>query len=172
MKVGKNRSKNVFGGIFLDQRQRRAMIAKIFDENTITTQDQILKILNELGVNVTQATISRDMKALNIVKMSTDDGKTVYKQLKVQTKKNYEKLYSEIYENVLGLQTIQFINLIKTSANLGYANILAARLDDLEIPEIAGTLAGNDTIVVFSKNNEDAKYVYDLIYEHMDDSLK
>lgn len=111
----------------MDQRQRRAMIAKIFDENTITTQDQILKILNELGVNVTQATISRDMKALNIVKMSTDDGKTVYKQLKVQTKKNYEKLYSEIYENVLGLQTIQFINLIKTSANLGYANILAAR---------------------------------------------
>ena len=145
---------------------------QLFADNKITTQEQLQQLLRAEGVEVTQATISRDMRILNIVKVSDQNGKTYYKQMKVEGEKNYERLFQEINDNVLGIQRINFINLIRTTVNSSYANILAAKLDDLELAEIAGTLAGNDTVVVFSKNEEDAEIVYKMIYEHMDDDLK
>ena len=145
---------------------------QLFADNKITTQEQLQQLLRAEGVEVTQATISRDMRILNIVKVSDQNGNTYYKQMKVEREKNYERLFQEINDNVLGIQRINFINLIRTTVNSSYANILAAKLDDLELAEIAGTLAGNDTVVVFSKNEEDAEIVYRMIYEHMDDDLK
>lgn len=145
---------------------------QLFADNKITTQEQLQQLLRAEGVEVTQATISRDMRILNIVKVSDQSGNTYYKQMKVEGEKNYERLFQEINDNVLGIQRINFINLIRTTVNSSYANILAAKLDDLELAEIAGTLAGNDTVVVFSKNEEDAEIVYKIIYEHMDDDLK
>ena len=145
---------------------------QLFADNKITTQEQLQQLLRAEGVEVTQATISRDMRILNIVKVSDQNGNTYYKQMKVEREKNYERLFQEINDNVLGIQRINFINLIRTTVNSSYANILAAKLDDLELAEIAGTLAGNDTVVVFSKNEEDAEIVYKMIYEHMDDDLK
>ena len=145
---------------------------QLFADNKITTQEQLQQLLRAEGVEVTQATISRDMRSLNIVKVSDQNGKTYYKLRKVEGEKNYERLFQEINDNVLGIQRINFINLIRTTVNSSYANILAAKLDDLELAEIAGTLAGNDTVVVFSKNEEDAEIVYKMIYEHMDDDLK
>ena len=125
---------------------------QLFADNKITTQEQLQQLLRAEGVEVTQATISRDMRILNIVKVSDQNGNTYYKQMKVEREKNYERLFQEINDNVLGIQRINFINLIRTTVNSSYANILAAKLDDLELAEIAGTLAGNDTVVVFSKN--------------------
>ena len=145
---------------------------QLFADNKITTQEQLQQLLRAEGVEVTQATISRDMRILNIVKVSDQNGNTYYKQMMVEGEKNYERLFQEINDNVLGIQRINFINLIRTTVNSSYANILAAKLDDLELAEIAGTLAGNDTVVVFSKNEEDAEIVYKMIYEHMDDDLK
>lgn len=145
---------------------------QLFADNKITTQEQLQQLLRSEGVEVTQATISRDMRILNIVKVSDQNGNTYYKQMKVEGEKNYERLFQEINDNVLGIQRINFINLIRTTVNSSYANILAAKLDDLELAEIAGTLAGNDTVVVFSKNEEDAEIVYKMIYEHMDGDLK
>ena len=145
---------------------------QLFADNKITTQEQLQQLLRAEGVEVTQATISRDMIILNILKVSDQNGNTYYNQMKVEGEKNYERLFQEINDNVLGIQRINFINLIRTTVNSSYANILAAKLDDLELAEIAGTLAGNDTVVVFSKNEEDAEIVYKMIYEHMDDDLK
>ena len=135
---------------------------QLFADNKITTQEQLQQLLRAEGVEVTQATISRDMRILNIVKVSDQNGNTYYKQMKVEGEKNYERLF----------QQINFIIFIISTVNSSYANILAAKLDDLELAEIAGTLAGNDTVVVFSKNEEDAEIVYKMIYEHMDDDLK
>ncbi|ABD99048.1 arginine repressor [Ligilactobacillus salivarius] len=151
---------------------RRELMEQLFADNKITTQEQLQQLLRSEGVEVTQATISRDMRILNIVKVSDQNGNTYYKQMKVEGEKNYERLFQEINDNVLGIQRINFINLIRTTVNSSYANILAAKLDDLELAEIAGTLAGNDTVVVFSKNEEDAEIVYKMIYEHMDGDLK
>ena len=153
-------------------KRQRELMEQLFADNKITTQEQLQQLLRAEGVEVTQATISRDMRILNIVKVSDQNGNTYYKQMKVEGEKNYERLFQEINDNVLGIQRINFINLIRTTVNSSYANILAAKLDDLELAEIAGTLAGNDTVVVFSKNEEDAEIVYKMIYEHMDDDLK
>ena len=147
---------------------------QLFADNKITTQEQLQQLLRAEGVEVTQATftIFKILISLEIVKVSDQNGNTYYKQMKVEGEKNYERLFQEINDNVLGIQRINFINLIRTTVNSSYANILAAKLDDLELAEIAGTLAGNDTVVVFSKNEEDAEIVYKMIYEHMDDDLK
>ena len=105
---------------------------QLFADNKITTQEQLQQLLRAEGVEVTQATISRDMRILNIVKVSDQNGNTYYKQMKVEGEKNYERLFQEINDNVLGIQRINFINLIRTTVNSSYANILAAKLDDLE----------------------------------------
>ena len=59
------------------------------------------------------------------------------------------------------------MNVIKTALNSSYATILAGMFDELDIPEVVGTLAGNDTLIIISKDNDDAKMVYDLIIQHM-----
>ena len=65
------------------------------------------------------------------------------------------------------IETVQFMNVIKTALNSSYATILAGMFDELDIPEVVGTLAGNDTLIIISKDNDDAKMVYDLIIQHM-----
>ena len=100
---------------------------QLFADNKITTQEQLQQLLRAEGVEVTQATISRDMRILNIVKVSDQNGNTYYKQMKVEGEKNYERLFQEINDNVLGIQQINFINLIRTTVNSSYANSLAAK---------------------------------------------
>jgi len=104
---------------------------------------------------------------LNIVKANDGDGHTHYVQLHVTPEHNFERLYQGIHDNVRTIETVQFMNVIKTALNSSYATILAGMFDELDIPEVVGTLAGNDTLIIISKDNDDAKMVYDLIIQHM-----
>ena len=65
------------------------------------------------------------------------------------------------------IETVQFINVVKTELNSSYATILAGMFDELDVPEVIGTLAGNDTLILISKTPEDAQKVYQLIMDHM-----
>ena len=62
---------------------------------------------------------------------------------------------------------MQFLNVVKTALNSSYATILAGMFDELDIPEVVGTIAGNDTLIIISKDNADAKLVYNLIAKHI-----
>src|SRR5699024_4005014 len=110
---------------------------------------------------------SRDIHTLNIVKSSDANGHTYYVQLQKDPAHNYDRLYLGIRNNVRTIETVQFINVVKTELNSSYATILAGMFDELDVPEVIGTLAGNDTLILISKTPEDAQKVYQLIMDHM-----
>ena len=101
------------------------------------------------------------------MKANDGNGHTHYVQLHVKPEHNYDRLYQGIYDNVRTIETVQFINVIKTALNSSYATILGGMFDELDLPGVVGTLAGNDTLIVISKNNDDAKQIYELITSHM-----
>ena len=77
-----------------------------------------------------------------------------------------DKLYKAISDAVTAITTVEFMNVIHTTPR--NANVLAAILDDLALPEVAGTLAGFDTVVVISPSRELAIKLYELFMEHVD----
>lgn len=151
----------------MDRKERRRFIAQLVNERKIETQDELLQLLTDAGIETTQATISRDIHTLNIVKSSDANGHTYYVQLQKDPAHNYDRLYLGIRNNVQTIETVQFINVVKTELNSSYATILAGMFDELDVPEVIGTLAGNDTLILISKTPEDAQKVYQLIMDHM-----
>lgn len=151
----------------MNHQERRKLIQNLVANNKITTQEQLLKMLEAQGVTATQATISRDIHALNIVKGSDQHGQTFYTQLRVDTANQHQRLYDAIYHNVISATVIQFMNVIKTTPNSSYATILAGLLDESDLTDIVGTLAGNDTLITISKTNDDANQINKLVSEHM-----
>ena len=151
----------------MDRKERRKFIAHLVNERKIETQEELLQLLTDAGINTTQATISRVIHTLNIVKASDGTGHTYYVQLQTDPAHNYDRLYLGIRNNVQSVETVQFMNVVKTELNSSYATILAGMFDELDVPEVIGTLAGNDTLILISKTPEDAQAIHRLINEHM-----
>ena len=151
----------------MDRKARRKFIEQLVNDRKIKTQDELLQLLTETGVETTQATISRDIHALNIVKANDGKGHTYYVQLLLAPEHDFNRLYQGIHDNVRTIETVQFLNVVKTALNSSYATILAGMFDELDIPEVVGTIAGNDTLIIISKDNADAKLVYNLITKHI-----
>ncbi len=140
---------------------RQAFIKQLIGEHDIETQDDLIEMLESKGIRATQATISRDIRELSIVKTHGGDGRVKYAIFTPNTATNEEKLREVIQDSVLKITKVQFINIIHTS--LGTANVVAAVIDDMGSPEIVGTLAGTDTLVIYSPNELAATVVYDRI---------
>lgn len=152
----------------MNHKERRQLILQLVNDNQITTQEQLLGLLKDHGVVATQATVSRDIHALNVVKASDGQGVTYYKQLQVDTADQHQRLYDAIHNSVVSITMVQFMNVIKTTPNSSYATVLAGLLDDSDLTDIVGTLAGNDTLITISKTNESANVVNRLVKGHMD----
>jgi transcriptional regulator of arginine metabolism len=153
----------------MNHRERRKLILDIINNNRVSTQEKLLHLLADRGVNATQATVSRDIHALNIVKVSDQGGQTYYAQLKVDSEDQHQRLYDAIHDSVESCTVVQFMNVIKTTPNSSYATVLAGLLDESDLTDIVGTLAGNDTLITISKTNESANAISRLIHDHMAD---
>lgn len=138
--------------------ERQMLIKQMILNNEVSTQDELLELLRNRGVKATQATISRDIKELNLVKTPSSDGGTKYTIYQNNQVTMEEKLESTIKSVVTDVTKVQFINVVKTLP--GNAHVIGALIDDIHFPEIVGTVAGNDTIILISKDNEDAETVY------------
>lgn len=142
---------------------RQLLIKQLILDHDISTQEELLNYLREEGVHATQATISRDIKELNLVKTPVAGGKTKYTLYQSnQTSKN--KLEATIADRVTGITRVEFITIMKTLK--GNANAVSALIDDMSFPEVISTLAGHDTVVIFSHDVEEAKHMYDYLSEH------
>ncbi|WP_251545889.1 arginine repressor [Limosilactobacillus caecicola] len=151
----------------MNHRDRRKLILDLINNHRVNTQEKLLQLLAERGVNATQATVSRDIHALNIVKVSDQAGQAYYAQLQVDNEDQHQRLYDAIHDNVEDCTVVQFMNVIKTTPNSSFATVLAGLLDDSDLTDIVGTLAGNDTLITISKTNESANAIGRLIHDHM-----
>ena len=133
--------------------KRHALILEIIAEKEIDTQEGLTKALAEAGVNVTQATGSRDIRELKLIKTATNHG--TYKYAVGGTEENegqdrYLRIFSEAVTSVNGAGNLVVLKTITAAAQTA-----AEAIDNLGWPEIIGTIAGENTVVAIVKNIED-----------------
>lgn len=131
-------------GVNRMKQKRQAKILSIIEEYDIETQDELLEKLNEAGFNVTQATISRDIREINLTKVAVAGGKQKYtlgKQTGHESVETYKKVLSA---GILSMVPAENLIVIKTVP--GMAMAVAAALDNVEISGLLGSIAGDDTI--------------------------
>ena len=149
----------------MNKKGRHFFIKKIISQEVITSQTELVKKLNENKVEVTQATISRDINELGIRKVSDSSGVIKYGIVAKQEENDDSKLKEIFSDYVSSVVQVQVLNVLKTS--LGEANIVAAELDEKGIPEIVGTIAGTDTLVLFSGSEVEAKKLNDQLLSYL-----
>lgn len=134
---------------------RQNIILQIISEEEIETQAQLLDALAKRGVNSTQATLSRDMRELQLVKELYKDGKYHYAvNSKAKSNEHDIRLKKIFKESVTSYAIAQNIVVIKTLP--GLANAACATLDSMHIDKLVGTLAGDDTAFLAMKDCESA----------------
>jgi len=141
--------------------ERQQKILEIIQNNEIETQEELVEILKEMGYDVTQATISRDIKELRLTKVLSENGKYKYAVLSTNENIIAEKLIKVFTESIIKLDIADNIVVIKTIN--GAAQSAAAAIDSLSWPDVIGTIAGDDTIFVATSNNQNALRVIEKI---------
>lgn len=131
---------------------RHSRIIEIIADNSIETQDELLTILKNEGYKATQATISRDIKDLRLVKTLDSDGKYRYISAEKNTSDSFTGFSALLLSALKSIDYAQNIVVIKT--NSGMAQAICASLDELNYSSIVGTIAGEDTIFIVCKTTE------------------
>ena len=135
---------------------RQAKILEIIEREPIDTQEQLQQRLQEEGITCTQATISRDIKQLHLIKEPVGQGRYRYTVSSQRTRLNVaDKLRTIFRESVVSIDSAQNIVVIKTMA--GLANAAAAAVDGMNISYMVGSLAGDDTALLVMRDIESAK---------------
>ena len=133
---------------------RHEKILEIINRQPIETQDELLEALSREGCKVTQATISRDIKDLRLVKTLGSDARYRYTASQDNTVDIRSSFSHLLITSVLSIDRAQNIVVVKTLG--GMANALCAALDSMGNHSIVGTLAGDDTIFIACRENDDA----------------
>ena len=143
---------------------RQSMILEIIEKEDVDTQEQLQQRLQEQGVRCTQATISRDIKQLHLIKEPVGQGRYRYTVSSQRNRLNVaDKLRAIFRESIVSVDFAQNIVVVKTMA--GLANAAAAALDGMNIPYMVGTLAGDDTAFLLMRDTESARTFCEEIHE-------
>jgi transcriptional regulator of arginine metabolism len=115
----------------------------------LKTQEEIAEKLKELGFDVTQATVSRDIKELRLIKVMTEDGRYKYSPFTQSESTISNKLLNIFSESFVSSDYANNIVILKTLP--GMAQACASTIDSLKWPEIVGTIAGDDTVMIICR---------------------
>ncbi|MHA0855552.1 transcriptional regulator AhrC/ArgR [Paenibacillus sp. CMAA1364] len=141
--------------------QRHIKIREIITNRDIETQDELVDSLRESGFQVTQATVSRDIKELVLIKVPTDQGNYKYSMPTDQRYNPVIKLKRALVDNFVHIDHTG--NLVVLKCLPGTANSIAVLLDNMEWNQIMGTICGDDTILMICRVEEDSLFVIDQI---------
>ncbi len=136
--------------------KRQEALLEIISRERIDTQEELTNALRKAGFAVTQATVSRDIKELRLIKTLGEDGRYHYVTAKpVVAEEGTAKLQTLFRDAVRGVDYAGNIVVVKCLA--GTAGAVCAAADSMHLPSIVGTLAGDDTIMIVVRTEVDAK---------------
>ncbi|MCI6730713.1 MAG: arginine repressor [Lachnospiraceae bacterium] len=133
--------------------RRHDKIRELISKYEIETQEELAERLNMEGFNVTQATISRDIRELKLTKLPNGKGRQCYTLMKKEEDEMKDKFIRIFCDGYVSMDMAQNILVIKTVSGLAMA--VAAALDGLHFPQVVGTIAGDDTIMCAVRSVED-----------------
>ena len=143
------------------KKNRQSIIAKLIEENVISTQEELLQMLLEAGVNVTQATVSRDIKEMKLIKAQSTGGSYRYALADNADSSINERLIRMFSDTVLSMTSAYNQIILKTIS--ASANIAAEAIDSMRWPEILGTIAGDNTILLIVRSIEEVPGVLERL---------
>ena len=145
---------------------RHIRIVELIEKYDIETQEELAEYLKKDGFNVTQATVSRDIRELKLTKIPTGNGKQKYAVLRQDDSHLGDKYIRVLKECFVSMDSAQNILVVKTG--VGMAMAVAAAIDAMKFEEIVGSIAGDDTIMMAIRTVEDTQIVMRKIRETLD----
>lgn len=147
--------------------KRHTKILELIKEFEIETQEELARRLKDAGFQVTQATVSRDIRELNLTKIVNKNGRSVYSVLQGQNRNLSEKYSRMLRDAYVSMDTAQNILVIKSVP--GMAMGVAAALDELKFQEIIGCIAGDDTVMCVVKTADQSLLVMEKLRKIIDE---
>jgi transcriptional regulator of arginine metabolism len=145
------------------KRDRQEKIKDLIRQHEIETQEELADYLRNAGFLVTQATVSRDIRELKLSKMASGSGQQKYVFFQQDDNMLEEKYISVLQNGFVSVEACGNILVVKTVS--GMAMAVAAALDAMRFNEVAGSIAGDDTIMMAVRTAPDAVTVRDKIYK-------
>lgn len=134
--------------------RRQAKILELIQQNNVETQEELSAYLEREGYQVTQATVSRDIRELKLTKIATDNGRQKYAVIADTDIGMLEKYARVLREGYVSMDIAQNILVIKTVS--GMASAVCAAIDAMKMNEVVGSIAGDDTLICIIRTNDDA----------------
>ena len=131
---------------------RHSLILEIIEQKDIETQEELAEELKRRGVNVTQATVSRDIKELRLLKVLAEGGRYKYATVERAEKGMSDRFIRILSESVISLDNVGNLIVIKTLS--ASANAAAEAIDSMKWSEVLGSIAGDNTILVIARSEE------------------
>ncbi|MET3289640.1 transcriptional regulator ArgR [Brevibacillus fluminis] len=147
----------------MNKGQRHIRIREIITNYEIETQDELVDRLCDAGFNVTQATVSRDIKELHLVKVPLMDGRYKYSLPADQKFNPLQKLKRVLTECFINIDHADHFVVMKTMP--GNANAVAVLIDNIQWPEVMGTICGDDTILIICRSKQFSQDVSERLLE-------
>ena len=137
--------------------RRQAMIREIVESQSIQTQEELAEALRAHGMVVTQATVSRDIKEMHLLKVLSDDGGYRYATMEKNEQGVNDRLIRMLADSVVEINSANNLIVIRTLP--GSAHVAGEAVDSLHWAEILGTIAGDNTILLIVRSNEEVEAV-------------
>ncbi len=146
----------------MNKEERQALIKQIIETQTIGTQIELTRAVRKEGVNVTQATICRDIKEMQLYKTLSKNGKYQYAIMPAEEGLNtHGRFIRMLKDGIIWISHANNLIVIRTLA--GSAHVVAEVLDSFEWKEVLGTIAGDNTILVIARSDKAVKIFLDRI---------
>ena len=141
--------------------KRHSKIIEIIKSTAIETQEELAEELKKAGFDVTQATVSRDIKILKLIKMQGASGNYKYAASSKESKDINDKLSSILANAAISVENVDNFVVVKTLT--GSAMAVAEAIDNLFDTEVAGTIAGDNTIFILARSLDKAEELVDKV---------
>lgn len=139
------------------KKSRHEAIINLINSVDVSTQEELTEKLNEQGFNVSQATISRDIKDLSLIKIEGANKKTKYVKMDLVQNKLSSQRISLFKQITLSIESANNLIVLKTLS--GNASAAGMAVDEINFPQVLGTVAGDDTLLIITKTSSDAEIV-------------
>lgn len=143
------------------KKSRRDAIIDLITNNDISTQDELTEKLIALGFEVSQATISRDIKELNLVKVEGTNKKYKYAKIDLAEHQLSPQLINLFKQITISIECANNLIVLKTIS--GNASAAGMAIDQMKFSQIIGTVAGDDTLLIITKTSSDAEIVLKVL---------
>ncbi|WP_352420037.1 arginine repressor [Proteiniborus sp.] len=139
---------------------RQSKILELIENNEIETQEELADYLKKLGIEVTQATVSRDIRELRLIKVLAKSGKYKYAAMGQNAEGTTDRLIKIFKNSIVSVDIAGHLLVVKTLP--GAAQICGSAVDSLGIEEIVGTIAGDDTIFIAISNSNKIEEIREI----------